>query len=797
MRLPIFCFALGIWWCQQQPVLPAPATVAWLFAACLACLVGTAMRPARHQARLRSLCLAAAAAGIGFAWAAIDGQGRLAEVLARADEGRDIQVEGIVASLPQRIDRGRRFHFQVERAEGAALPRHISLAWYQGRQELVNDELNSFQEVHAGERWRLTVRLKRPHGNVNPGGFDFEGWLFEQGIRATGYVRTSALVQPNERLAAFVPRFNLGVERLREAVRERFLVALPDAEYVGVLVALAVGDQQAIDSDLWLTFARTGITHLMSISGLHVTMVAAIGWWLVALIWRRHPALALRLPVQKAAAVGGVLAAFAYCLLAGFGVPAQRTLYMVGTVALALWSGRNVAVSRILALALLVVLLLDPLAVLAAGFWLSFGAVGILFYTGSGRIGREHWLAGWGRAQWSVTLGMLPALLALFQQFSLVSPLANALAIPVVTFIVTPLALLGALLGAVLPLDAPLLLAHWVMEWLMVAMEWLAGLPRAAWQQAAPPSWSVVLGLAGCALVLLPAGFPGRWWGALLLLPLALLRPERPQEGEMRLTVLDVGQGLAAHVQTRTSDLIYDTGPLFTPDANSGNRILVPYLRAVGVSRLDGVVITHQDTDHSGGAASLLEAVPADWVASSLPPTHVLRAGDRRHRPCFAGQRWRRDGVEFEMLYPDFDSYASPARKTNDMSCVLKISTASGSVLLTSDIEALSEWRLVRQDAGKLRADVMTMPHHGSRTSSTPAFIDAVGAPLVVIPVGYRSRFGHPKAEVVERYRARGIRLLRTDLDGAVTLSFAAGRVTAETERPRQLRYWQDRAEGG
>ena len=527
----------------------------------------------------------------------------------------------------------------------------------------------------------------------------------------------------------------------------------------------------------------------MSISGLHVTMVAAIGWWAVAFLWRRRPFLALRLPTQKAAALGGVIFAFAYCLLAGFGVPAQRTLYMVGTVALALLSGRNVAGSRILALALLVVLLLDPLAVLSAGFWLSFGAVGILFYTGSGRVGRDHWLPGWGRAQWSVTLGMLPALLALFQQFSLVSPLANALAIPVVTFIVTPL----ALLGAVLPLDAPLWLAHQVLTWLMAVMEWLGEAPVATWQQAAPPTWSVLLGLMGCAVVLLPRGFPGRWWGGLLLLPLVLLRPERPLDGELRLTVLDVGQGLAAHVQTRSSDLIYDTGPLFTADANSGNRILVPYLRAAGVSRLDGLVITHQDTDHSGGAASLLDAVPTDWVASSLPPQHFLRAGDRRHRPCFAGQHWRRDGVAFEMLYPDFDRYENPARKTNDMSCVLKITTPSGSALLTSDIEALSEWRLLHRMPEKLRADVMTMPHHGSRTSSTPEFIDAVGAPLVVIPVGYRSRFGHPKADVVARYRARDIRLLRTDLDGAVTLTFAGGKVTAETERPKHRRYWQDK----
>jgi competence protein ComEC len=389
------------------------------------------------------------------------------------------------------------------------------------------------------------------------------------------------------------------VEMLRETIRDRFRTALPDAPYTGILIALAVGDQQAIDAELWQTFARTGITHLMSISGLHITMFAGLAYTLINWLWRRSATLPLRLPAQHAAAAGGFFAAFFYCLLAGFAVPAQRTLYMLGVVAAARLWGRELAASRVLLVALLLVLLLDPWAVLAAGFWLSFGAVALLFHIGSGRLGPAHWLIEWGRAQWAVTLGMLPALLALFQQFSLVSPLANAVAIPVVSFVITPLVLAGAL-----PFLDPLLsLAHLVTAWLMAFIDWLAGLPLAMWQQAAPPAWSVLLALAGGVWLLLPRGFPARWLGLLAFLPLLTIVPPRPEPGAAEVTVLDVGQGLAIHVQTATHDLLFDAGPAFSADADSGNRIIAPYLRAMGVRGLDALVISHADKDHEGGAA--------------------------------------------------------------------------------------------------------------------------------------------------------------------------------------------------
>jgi competence protein ComEC len=636
--------------------------------------------------------------------------------------------------------------------------------------------------VRSGEAWRFTVRLKRPHGNLNPQGFDYEAWLLERGIRATGYVRPRAENQP-ERLVDrdLSPRY--WVDETREALRDRYRANLGDAPFAGILIALAIGDQQAIDPALWQVFAKTGITHLMSISGLHVTMLAGLAYGAMNWLWRRSSRLPLYLPAPQAAAIAGFLAAFAYSLLAGFAVPAQRTLYMLGVVALSLLLRRELAASRILAVALLLVLLLDPWAVLAAGFWLSFGAVALLFYVGSGRLGNVHWLRDWGRAQWAVTIGMLPALLALFQQFSLVSPLANAVAIPVVSFAVTPLALAGALPGFELLLH----LAHGITAALMSLMDFLARQPWAVWQQAAPPVWAVFLALAGGAWLLLPRGFPARSLGVMCFLPLLTITPERPPEGAAQVVVLDVGQGLAIHVQTARHDLLFDAGPAFSAEANSGNRIIVPYLRARGVRRLDRMIVSHADKDHEGGAAAVLGMVPVAELMSSLPFEHPLSAQPVPHRPCVAGESWEWDGVRFEMLHPPQDLRA---RKTNVVSCVLAIEAAGKRMLLTSDIEAGQEALLLAEHLASLKADIVTMPHHGSSTSSTAEFIAATGAAEAIIPVGYRSRFGHPRPDVVARWEASGARLHRTDLDGAVSVNLGATGVTFEHERERRHRYW-------
>ncbi|MDA8257365.1 MAG: DNA internalization-related competence protein ComEC/Rec2 [Betaproteobacteria bacterium] len=794
MRLFVLAFAGGIWLLQQQAALP---DLAWLASLASGAMLLFGLRrwllkpwtaaPQKSALAARqfgtSAVLAAAAAALGFVWAAAFAQLRLADELPATLEGRDIELTGVVAGQPQALERGMRFEFDVEQAV-AGVPPRISLAWYRGRDD-GDEEASPLIPIRAGERWRFTVRLKRPHGNLNPHGFDYEAWLFERGIRATGYVRPRSA----QRIDARVWQPGYAVEILREAIRERFRAALPDATsapYAGILIALAIGDQHAIDPGLWQTFARTGITHLMSISGLHVTMLAGLAYLLVNWLWRRSARLPLRIPAQHAAALGGFLAAFGYCLLAGFAVPAQRTLYMLGVVVAARLTARELAGSRVLSLALLLVLLLDPWAVLAAGFWLSFGAVALLFHIGSGRLGPAHWLIEWGRAQWAVTLGMLPALLALFQQFSLVSPLANALAIPLVSFVITPLALLGSL-----PLLDPLLsLAHLITTWLMVFIDWLAGLPLAIWQQAAPPAWSVLLALAGGLWLLLPRGFPARWLGLLAFLPLLTVLPLRPAAGAAAINVLDVGQGLAIHVQTAGHDLLFDAGPAFSADADSGNRIIAPYLRAMGVRRLDALVVSHADKDHEGGAASVLAALPVAIMRTSLPFEHPLSAQPVPHELCRDGDAWSWDGVHFEMLHPGTGPLS---RKTNDLSCVLRVTAGGRTMLLSSDIEAVSERELLRQHPADLAADVMTVPHHGSKTSSTPEFIAAVAARDVVFPVGYRNRFGHPKEEVVARYLQSGARLHRTDADGAVRASLDSSGIVFRHERVERMRYWHVR----
>ena len=676
------------------------------------------------------------------------------------------------------------------RAATPVVPPRILLSWYHG---WVDDELHEPRALKPGERWRLTVRLKQPHGNANPGGFDYEAWLFERGIRATGYVRPRAIA---ERVDALVPRPLYLVERLRHSIRQRFANVLGDAPYLGVLTALAVGDQRAIDNAQWRVFNRTGITHLVSISGMHVTMLAALAATVFGRLWRRSERLALCLPAQKAAILAGGLAAFAYALLSGFAVPAQRTFYMLAVVAVALWSGRNFGASRTLALALLAVLLFDPWAILSPGFWLSFGAVALLFFVAAARVSvraesphRHPWrtvrgwrtvVADWGATQWAVTLGSLPLLLILFQQFSLVSPLANAVAIPVISFLVTPL----ALLFVVLPWAPVLHLAHLVMLALMHLLQWLADWPM--WQQAAPPLHLVLLALAGVVWLLLPRGFPARWLGICLLLPALWPVVERPSEGEAWVDVLDVGQGLAVVVRTANHVLLYDTGPMYSAEADAGQRIIVPWLRSTGISALDALVVTHRDKDHSGGLASVREALPVRKLLSSLP--------ELDGEPCVAGQQWAWDGVRFAFLHPVVEDYTKAARKTNNMSCVLRVWTDDGGILLTSDIEAADEAALLGRSAAMLRNEVLVAPHHGSRTSSTPAFVAAVGAREVIFPVGYRNRFQHPRPDVVDRYA--GSRLWRSDRDGRVRVVLGP-EIRLSAWRQERRRYWQAGATSG
>ncbi|HEX3631682.1 MAG TPA: DNA internalization-related competence protein ComEC/Rec2 [Casimicrobiaceae bacterium] len=784
LQLALLSFALGVVVLQTRASLPDPRLA--LFVPLLALSWCLLARRTRYAVGL----LALAAGSGGFFYAAWRAEARLADELPPAWEGRDIRLAGVIDELPQPADRGTRFAFAVESVfpPEAVVPSRVSLAWYSGF--AAGADTGEVPVLHAGERWSLAVRLKRPHGTVNPHGFDVEAWLLANDLRATGYVRKD---DANRRIDAFAGRTEDSVARAREAIRDRILRALGERPYAGVIAALAIGDERAIPSAQWLLFNRTGIGHLISISGLHVTFFATLIGALVFWSWKRSHALTLRLPARKAAAIAGALAAFGYVLLAGFAVPAQRTLYMLTVAAIGLWLARPGTAAVVWLWALAVVLAYDPWASLTPGFWLSFGAVGLLLYTGVGRIGR---IASWRaavRAQAAITLGLIPLMLVLFEQVSIVSPLANAVAIPVVTFIVVPL----TLASIALPWDGLLVIAHQVFAWLAQLLELLSGLPAAVWQQHAPPLWTALAGAIGVLWLLAPRGVPARVLGVAWLVPLFVVVPPPPAPGAFEVTVLDVGQGLAVLVRTHAHALLYDTGPRFNDTADAGNRIIAPMLRATGIRALDALVVSHQDSDHSGGALSLLQTVPVGWLDSSLPEQHPIvgaqRAGGAPARRCVSGTRWTWDGVEFATLYPFDSTYLEPRIKTNDLSCVIRVSGAGGSVLLTGDIEARAESAMLARGAAALRSDLLIVPHHGSRTSSTPSFIAAVAPAVAVYTPGYRNRFGHPRPEVVARYAAAHVRAYRTDYDGALTFVFGrGGTLTPTLERERERRYWRD-----
>ncbi len=805
MRGLLLGFASGVGLLQTRAVLPGAMQAALLL---LALMLAAVLARRIQRAWARVMARIACGAIVGFLWAALLATQYLAEELPVALEGKELVVSGVVANLPYRFEHGLRFQFEVEQAAGpdgeaASLPPRIALSWYDDPRAKLSPPA-----LRPGERWQLSVKLKRPHGNANPGGFDYEAWLLEQGLRATGSVRGLGERSGNTRLGAFVFSPTAVVERCRGWLRERMAAALAGQRYAGVIIALVIGDQRDIAQDDWKVFNRTGIGHLVSISGLHITMVAGLFAALVQALWRRsfytRAQLPLLLPAQKVAALAGTAVALVYVLLAGFGVPAQRTLYMIAVVSIALWTGRIASVSHVLCTALAVVLLLDPLAVLWPGFWLSFSAVAVILYVSVGRprsttldgtASRMQTLSDAARTQYAVTVGLVPLTLLLFGQISLVSPLANAVAIPLVSFAVTPLALAGSVAPA--PLSAWLLqAAHWLVAQLALLLEWLSGFALAVWTAPVPPWWMFALGLVGMLWLLAPRGWPARWLGLLLWLPLLLNAPDAPQRG-FRVTAFDVGQGNALLVETANHRLLYDTGPAYTPDSDGGSRVILPYLRYRGISRLDAMLVSHSDIDHAGGALSVLEQIDIGWVGSSLEPEHEIINQAGRHSRCLAGQNWTWDGVRFEMLHPTPSIYDIAGQKPNGRSCTLKVSAGGVSMLLAGDIEAPQESLLLSDMLQRLSSTVLLAPHHGSGTSSTPDFLDAVAPRIAVFQVGYRNRYRHPKAEVEQRYVARGIRRLRSDVDGAVVLEFAAGEgggvpgvVGIETHRQKQKRYW-------
>ena len=817
----------GVWWASgamagfvagaalqlQQPALWPWFAYALTGAAATGLLAWMAHRAGRRWRALRAgagqALILSLLAGLvaGFALAGLRAQDRAAQAIDPALEGRSLVLTGVVAGLPQAQADGLRFRFDVESAllggQPVTVPRRLALGWYGG----VSAEGAGFAldrapppDLLAGDRWRLVARLKAPHGALNPHGFDYELWLWEQGVGATGHVRATASDLSPQRLGWDPWRW---LDRTRQAVRDAILARAgePGADdertrALRVVAALVTGDQGAIERSDWDRFRATGVAHLMSISGLHITMFAWLATTLLQAAWKRSARAGWRLclwwPAPLAGALGGLLLAAAYAAFSGWGLPAQRTIVMLAVVTLLRLGGLRWPWPTVWLLAAAAVVAGDPWALLQPGFWLSFVAVGVLFAGGSrtpapGLGGRARGLL---REQMVITLALSPLGLVLFGQVSLVGVVANLAAVPWVTLVVTPLAMVGVFLAPAWELAVASLAP---LSWLLDA---LLALPVVQAAVPAGPAWVVLPALAGGGLLVLRMPWAWRLLGLPLVVPLFLWQPVRPAPGAFELLAVDIGQGNAVLIRTRGHALLYDAGPRYSRESDAGHRVIVPLLRALDV-RLDLLLISHRDSDHSGGAAAVRTQQPGARLLGSAVEAIDAPAGLAPGERCQAGQAWTWDGVRFELLHPAPADYGR-GLKPNALSCVLRITAADGrAALLVGDIEAAQERQLLApaadgRPAPGLKADLLLVPHHGSRTSSSEAFLDAVAPRIAWVQAGYRNRYGHPVAEVAERYQRRGVHWVESVRCGAAT--WRSDRPEqVDCQRDRARRYWHHR----
>ena len=700
----------------------------------------------------------------GLLWAMFFASLRMQDSLPAQFEGQHIQVEGEVLGLPQ-DDGGRvRFDFLLLKPEKIKVSK-IRLSWYYPK-----------QQIKAGQYWQFTVKLKRPHGRYNPGGFDYERWLFMQNIGATGYVRN----QPAPRLVAKASALH-SVDTVRQQIADKLDHLLGETESRGLIKALTIGDRHELSRKQWVVFRDTGTIHLLAISGLHIGLVSGLTFLLILKV---SSLLAIRSPPRMAAIWAIAIAVF-YAALAGFSLPTQRALLMLTIAMVAIIWQRNIRPFHTLAVALLAVLVVDPLAVLSAGFWLSFLAVLLIIYSLSGRLAKAGAWQSAIKIHGVTALGLSPVLLFYFQQVSMVAPLANAVSVPLISLLVVPLCLLGVVMLFVSPLLAAAIFDG--VEVLLQGMSWvlaeLAALPFASIMLPKPPFYAVLLALLGVFILFSPKGVPARWLGLVLLLPVIFRDIEKPESGEIHLTVLDVGQGLSVAVQTRHHFLLFDTGAKYSSKYDMGEAVIVPFLKYKAVSAIDVLVVSHGDNDHIGGVDSILAQLQVKKILTSVPQQLA------QYTPvsCLAGQTWVWDQVEFEILSPPS---VNQWRAENNNSCVLKISAKQMRVLLTGDIEDKAEKWLSRHVGGQLNSDVLVVPHHGSNTSSGSVFLNHVKPAIALIPAGYRNRFSFPHPPVLARYKEMHTRMFNTATEGAISVRLKNQRMSVESIRAKQRKYW-------
>lgn len=748
MVLGIISFLFGILLLQQFTALPP---LFWCWSLIFVFILPFIPKPFFKTQLLLLFC-------IGFLWALLRAHWVLDVALPSELQGKDILVTGVVASIPLEDKRKRRFEFNIETMEfkGEQIPSigKVRLSWYgkRGKRNSVN--------IKAGQRWQFWLRLKQPHGFMNPGGFDYEGWLYSKKIRATGYVRINyKKKQFAKKLDEQASGYNMLV--LRQSLYDKLNKIVSDNSYGGILVALAMGERTGISKDQWNVFRATGTSHLVAISGLHVGLLAGFIFFIVRRLWPFCGSAALKLASPRAAAIAALTVATFYAALSGFAVPAQRALIMLSVVMLSIFWRHKVQSSQVLSFALLSVLLLDPVAVLSPGFWLSFAAVTIISLAALGRLSIDKSWQIWGRLQWRISLVLIPLLVFLFQQASLISPITNLVAIPVVSFLVVPFVLFATSITSFIPELAKVMFSFTdsVLNILWYFLAYLADTPISQWYGVKPDILSLCLASLGFILLLTPKGWPVKYLGIFLLIPLLWPNTDRPEYGESEITLLDVGQGLAVVVQTHQHTLVFDTGPKFSENFDTGAAVVVPFIRQNNIKKLDMLIVSHKDNDHRGGLGSIQQELEIDKLISSYE--------EKGSEPCYAGQQWNWDGVVFEMLNP---SESETYKKRNNGSCVLKVSTGDNSVLLSADIEKKAERRLVDEQYKKLKSTYLIAPHHGSKTSSSARFLDAVAPEYILIPVGYKNRYRMPHLDVLQRYNDRKIPIIETYRTGAISV---------------------------
>jgi competence protein ComEC len=709
-------------------------------------------------------CLAVFLFGIGLA--NIHADWALSQ---RLHTSLDSEVIGQVEGLPLSDEESTRFEFRITASKNKnIIGKKVRLSWYGAKPDLT-----------AGSTWKFAVLLRPLRGLLNPGGFDFERRALEQNIAATGYVKRNTGPQKLQD--------GSGIDHWREELSRKIQTQVNN-EQARFVQALALGDTRQLSDDDWRTLRATGLTHLIAISGFHVGLVAGFAALLCYLIYFLFPRLGRVWPRQQSMALSAMSLAFAYTALAGFALPTWRTFLMIAVVAMAKLSRRPIRISQSLALALIAILLFDPLAVLSAGFWLSFVGVAWLVWClpsnpGQQTLSRMQQIRIFFQSQWIALLGLLPLSLWFFGQTSILGPLTNIIGIPWISLIVVPLALLG-LLFSFINLSAATLfwkLSAATMGALWWGLEKISDLPQAMLWLPEPSLLSLSLAMLGAFVLLLPKALPGKWLALILFLPLLFPDTNKPEQNQVDIALIDVGQGLSVLVQTKNHALLFDAGPAKIGGFDAGESVVVPALHAIGLRRLDRIVISHGDNDHSGGLSSVYEAYSDALVIAS---EGALKTPSQ---PCLRAQKWSWDGVKFEFLHPPpFFPYLA-----NESSCVLRIEADGKVALLTGDIGRQIEYRLVKEQAEKIRADLLQVPHHGSETSSSPEFLDAVNPSLALIASGADNRFGHPRQSVVERYQTRGIKVAASPQYGWMRLRLDhKGLEWRESRRQDVARYW-------